>query len=349
MTSDPQAQEFRLTVKPADDGNRLDRYLAAELPEISRVRIKALILAGQVARAGATISNPSLRVKSGDAFRLTVPPAAPAAPEAQAIKLEILYEDADLIVVDKPPGLVVHPAPGNASGTLVNALLAHCGDSLSGIGGIKRPGIVHRLDKDTSGVMVAAKHDRAHAGLSRLFAAHDIDRHYRALVWGLPSPAQGRIEGAIGRNPSNRKKMAVVAAPGQAAQGKSARGKAARGKSAQGKAAVTHYRLVQPFGILVSELECTLETGRTHQIRVHMSHAGYPVIGDPLYGRKRAARRRDEDRALYDRVAGFPRQALHASVLAFRHPMSGKTLRFETETPYDMRDLITRLHQHFNR
>ncbi len=237
-----------------------------------------------------------------------------------------MFEDEHLIVVNKPPGLVVHPAPGNPSGTLVNALIGHCGESLSGIGGVKRPGIVHRLDKDTSGVMVAAKHDQAHTGLSTLFARHDIERAYRALVWGLPSPSSGRIEGDIGRHPVSRQKMAVV--------------------TRNGKRAVTHFELIRPFGIDAAELLCRLETGRTHQIRVHLSHIGHPVIGDPLYGDLSRGRAAQFARALADELRTFPRQALHAAVLGFHHPVTGDALRFDAAPPYDYERLVSDIEIH---
>jgi 23S rRNA pseudouridine1911/1915/1917 synthase len=312
---------FELSVAPAEEGLRLDRFLANRLPELSRMRLKALIKQGHVQSMGATITNPSGRVKSKMEITVAVPPPEDATPLPEKMDLEILFEDAHLIVINKPAGLVVHPAPGNYSGTLVNGLLAHCGDSLSGIGGVRRPGIVHRLDKDTSGVMVAAKSDRAHAGLSELFAKHDLERAYRALVWGLPSPTSGVVRGDIGRHPINRKKMAVV--------------------EKNGKAATTYFKLLQPFGTLVSEIECILETGRTHQIRVHMSHSGHPVVGDPLYGRNKTNLPADVPAELADALKAFSRQALHAAVLGFQHPVTGETLKFEHKAPYDMMNLTS--------
>ena len=312
-----------VTVRDADAGKRLDRLLADALPELSRMRIKALIEAGQAGNGAGTIMEPSYRVKPGQTWRLTVPPAADAEPQAQAMPLRIVYEDAALIVIDKPAGLVVHPAPGNPDRTLVNALLAHCGGSLSGIGGVKRPGIVHRLDKDTSGLLVAAKTDRAHAGLSDLFSRHDIERVYRAVVWGVPVPAAGEIEGAIGRDPRNRKKMAVVT----------------RG----GKPALTRYNVERRFGNTAALLACRLETGRTHQIRVHLAAIGHPVMGDPIYGRARRKRHAMLPPHLTHIMASFGRQALHASVLGFRHPVSGAALRFESPLPADMGALVDAL------
>ena len=284
------------------------------------MRIKGLILEGRARVDGETITDPSYRVKPGTTAHLGVPPPAEATPQAQALPLTIVYEDAHLIVIDKPAGLVVHPAPGNPDRTLVNALIAHCGQSLSGIGGVRRPGIVHRLDKDTSGLMVAAKHDSAHAGLARQFARHRIERAYRALVWGIVRPASGEIRGAIGRNPRNRKKMAVLQ----------------RG----GKPALTHYRTRARFAEFATLLDCRLETGRTHQIRVHLAHIGHPTIGDPLYGRARRERNRGLPTDLTGALEVVRRQALHAYLLGFRHPMSGEALRFQSEPPPDLQALI---------
>ncbi|MCC7428897.1 MAG: RluA family pseudouridine synthase [Alphaproteobacteria bacterium] len=329
----PAIGQHQVTITPAIAGDRLDRALAAELattlPGLSRSRVKALIEAGAVSLDRATISDPSRRVKDGETYRLALPPAAPAGPEAQAIALAILYEDDELIVLDKPAGMVVHPAPGNPDRTLVNALLAHCGDSLSGIGGEKRPGIVHRLDKDTSGVMVVAKTDRAHAALSHAFASRALERAYLALVWGLPSPLQGEVAGAIGRHPRDRKKMAVVG----------------RG----GKAALTRYKVLEAFGGVASLVECRLATGRTHQIRVHMAAIGHPVVGDPVYGSgARASRRGSGNRTLApipaplrERLASFPRQALHAGLIGFVHPASGELLRFTSALPNDFNELLS--------
>ncbi len=303
-----------------DAGTRLDKYLAAALPELSRARLQALVKSGQVSAAGETISEPSHRVKPGQRFRVFIPAAIEAVPQAQAIPLAVVHEDAHLIVIDKPAGLVVHPAPGNPDRTLVNALIGHCGESLSGIGGVRRPGIVHRLDKDTSGLMVAAKNDAAHAGLAAQFAGRTIERAYLALVWGVPSPRSGEIAGNIGRNPRNRKKMAVVK----------------RG----GKPALTRYRVVERLGAAASLVECRLATGRTHQIRVHLSALGHAVIGDRLYGR--APRGRLE--AVAGAASALPaRQALHARLLGFRHPASGEQVRFESELPQDINDLLQAL------
>ncbi len=311
-------------VTPDEAGIRLDKWLSARLPELSRTRVKALIEDGRVAldgAGGATLADASARVKPGQAFTVAVPPSVSAEPVPQAMDLVVVYEDADLVVVDKPAGLVVHPAPGSPDRTLVNALLAHCGDSLSGIGGVRRPGIVHRLDKDTSGLMVAAKTDHAHRDLARQFEAHTIDRAYQALVWGVPSPSKGEIAGNIGRSPVNRKKMAVV--------------------TGGGKTALTRYAVLRVYaGGAVALVECRLATGRTHQIRVHMTALGHPLVGDRTYGRTRAARVKGLDPEIGARLTGFPRQALHAYRLGFRHPTSGETLMFKSDMPYDIKALL---------
>ena len=312
-----------VSVEAADLGERLDRLIARRLPELSRSRVKALIEAGHVAQegtGGGTITDPSRRVKPGQRYAISVPDAAPAAPQPQAIRLDIVYEDDDLIVLNKPAGMVVHPAPGNPDRTLVNALLAHCGDSLGGIGGVRRPGIVHRLDKDTSGLMVVAKNDAAHASLSRQFAERTSERLYRAIVWGVPRPAEGEIEGPIGRDPRNRKRMAVVA----------------RG----GKPALTRYRVVRRFGAGVASLvECRLATGRTHQIRVHLAQAGHPLLGDPVYGGRRG-RARGEKEGLTAHLAGFGRQALHAATLGFSHPRTARAMQYQVNDPAYFNELI---------
>ncbi len=306
---------------PADAGSRLDKWLAGRLPELSRSRIKALIEGGRVSADGATIADPSHRVKSGQTYRIDVPPDVPAEPQPQAIALDVVYEDDDLIVIDKPAGLVVHPAAGNPDHTLVNALLAHCGDSLAGIGGVRRPGIVHRLDKDTSGLMVAAKTDAAHRSLSAQFAAHSLERAYHALVWGVPNPRQGEIEGNIGRNPHNRKTMAVV--------------------KGGGKSALTRYKVLKAYaGGVVSLVECRLATGRTHQIRVHMTSFGHPLVGDLSYGRARPKRTAALPPEAQKRLTTFPRQALHAYLLGFTHPTKGHSLTFNRGMPPDINELV---------
>ena len=303
-------------------GQRVDRFLADAIGTISRARVKTLIEAGHLSCDGAVLRQPAAPVRAGALYLLAPPPPAPARPEAQAIPLTILYEDDALIVLDKPTGLVVHPAPGNPDGTLVNALLAHCGDSLPGIGAERRPGIVHRLDKDTSGVMVVAKTEHALAVLGAAFAARDIDRAYLALVWGLP-PAGGEIEGAIGRDPRDRKRMAV--------------------RGIGGKPALTRFTRLRAFGTACALMECRLATGRTHQIRVHMASQGYPIVGDPLYLRRIPAAARGLAAGPRQMLLDFPRQALHAARLGFRHPETGAILNFETPPPFDMQALIATL------
>jgi 23S rRNA pseudouridine1911/1915/1917 synthase len=304
----------------AEAGQRVDRFLADRFAGLSRSRIKTLIEAGRAQRDGASLSEPAEAVREGATYTLDLPVPAAAMPPPQAIPFPILYEDDDLIVLDKPAGLVVHPAPGNEDGTLVNALLAHCGDTLPGIGGERRPGIVHRLDKDTSGVMVVAKSETALVALAAAFAARDLDRAYLALAWGLPNPGAGEIEGAIGRDPRERKRMAVVA----------------RG----GKAARTRYRTLRQRDAAVSLLECRLATGRTHQIRVHLASKGHPIVGDPVYLRRIPGVARLLPADIRAAMLDFPRQALHATRLGFAHPRSGVALSFETAPPADMRALI---------
>lgn len=300
-------------------GWRLDRALAAAVPTLSRERLKALISAGTVEVDGRIVRDPATKVPGEVAVRVAVPLPAPAGNAAQDIPLVIAYEDEHLIVVDKPAGLVVHPACGNLDGTLVNALLHHCRGSLSGIGGVERPGIVHRIDKDTSGLMVAAKTDRAHTGLADQFARHSIDRRYRAIVGGRPRLDGGRIETQLGRSHADRKKMAVVPA-------------------GQGKHAVTHWRVVEPLRG-ASLVECRLETGRTHQVRVHMASIGHSLLGDPVYG---GNARSPEIRSLLQALA-FRRQALHAARLGFVHPVTSQALSFESNIPPDMQGLFSQL------
>lgn len=303
-------------------GERLDRALAMALPTLTRSRVKALIESRRVALAdGQTIEEPSRKVKTGERFVVDIPEPAPAEPLPQALDLHILYEDSDLLVLDKPAGLVVHPAPGNPDHTLVNALLAHCGASLSGIGGVRRPGIVHRLDKETSGVMVVAKNDVTHQALSKLFAAHDLTRIYQALVWGGPTAPRGIIDAAIGRHPVDRKRMAV--------------------RRSSGRKAVTEWwverRFGPPLAPVASLMGARLETGRTHQVRVHLAHLGCPVVGDPVYGRK------SRNAGAPEALKGFGRQALHAAVLEFRHPRTKREMRFATELPQDFKRLVSEL------
>ena len=310
---------YTVSVPEDKTGTRIDKFLAAELPDFSRSRIKALIQAGNISCCGIVETNPSAKVKGGP-YVVAVPPAAAAEPEAQDIPLDVVFEDEHLIVIDKPAGLVVHPAAGNLDGTLVNALLAHCQGSLSGIGGVMRPGIVHRLDKDTSGLMVAAKTDLAHRHLSAQFAEHSLVRAYKALVWGVPSPRSGDIEGNIGRSRVNRKKMAVVK------QG--------------GKTAKTHYQVEKMVGSGAALVECRLSTGRTHQIRVHMADLGHPVIGDPLYGGGNQKRLRSAAPEIRDTIQGYKTQALHAFLLGFIHPSSGVKIQFTSKVPLKFNALM---------
>jgi 23S rRNA pseudouridine1911/1915/1917 synthase len=326
---DDEEAAFGLRIVAVDEaaaGERVDKVLAGLLPELSRARIQALIAEGQVSRDGAPMTDASARARPGD-YRLEIPPPVAAEPQAEAIPLNVLFEDAHLIVVDKPAGMAVHPAPGSESGTLVNALLHHCGASLSGIGGVARPGIVHRIDKDTSGVIVAAKTDAAHQGLSALFAAHDIERVYAALTRGAPRTRPGSVDAAIARSKTDRKKMAIV--------------------RSGGRRAITHYAVDQVYGPaetrgdkpLAARLACRLETGRTHQIRVHLASLGCPCLGDPTYGSGPPA---EKVRAAIA-ASGLARQALHAAVLGFRHPITGEALRFESPLPPDMAALAALL------
>jgi 23S rRNA pseudouridine1911/1915/1917 synthase len=311
---------------------RLDRALAQAFADLSRSRLQALIRAGHVAVDGTPVDDPGRKLQPGARVTLDLPPPALAEPEGEAIALAVVYEDDDLIVIDKPAGLVVHPAAGHETGTLVNALIAHCGESLSGVGGVKRPGIVHRLDKDTSGLLVVAKNDRAHRGLAEQFADHGrtgpLERAYAAVVWGVPSRRSGTVEAPLARSAHNREKMAVV-------------------REEQGRTAITHYEVEEtlPPGPepVASLVRCELETGRTHQIRVHMAHLGHPLLGDDLYGsgfKTKANRLGEEQR---EALARLGRQALHAAVLGFEHPRTGEHLRFESALPGDMSALLEAL------
>ena len=321
--------DFRLTVDAADAGKRLDAVLAAHLDALSRNRIQSLIKSGDVTVGGAKIVEPKFRVNEGDALTLTLPEPEDPEPKGENIPIDVVFEDEHLIVVDKPAGLVVHPGAGIWTGTLGNALIHHCGDSLSGIGGIRRPGIVHRIDKDTSGLLVVAKTDQAHQGLADQFADHGrsgpLERAYSALVWGAPASLKGTIDANLARSQSNRQKMAVV--------------------KTSGRHAVTHWQVRERFGPaeqadLASLMECRLETGRTHQIRVHMAHIGHPLIGDGDYGSGFKTKINRLQDPLKTAVSDFNRQALHAGLLAFKHPASGETLRFESEYPTDFANLL---------
>jgi len=306
-----------ITARIAKDalGWRLDRALAAALPTLSRERLKALISSGGViGPEGAPVRDPAVKAVPGGAYEVTIPAPRPAHNEAQDIALTIVHEDDHLLVVDKPAGMVVHPAAGNFDGTLVNALLHHCAGRLSGIGGVARPGIVHRIDKDTSGLLVVAKTDVAHEGLAAQFAKHSIARRYLAIVAGVPMPPKGKVDAPLARSAANRKKMAIV-------------------EGGRGKRAVTHYRLVEPLRD-AALVECRLETGRTHQVRVHMAAIGHPLLGDPVYGRTRAGHQ-----AVLKRL-NFRRQALHAAGLGFIHPVSKENLSFESALPSDIEELF---------
>ena len=316
MSAEAAIRRLRFAPGPGDDARaRLDHFLAASDLALTRSQIKRLIESGDVRVGSEVVAKPGRKLSPGEDIEVRVRPPAPARAEPQAMSLDILYEDEHIIVVDKPAGLVVHPAPGHPDGTLVNALLAHCGD-LSGIGGELRPGIVHRLDKDTSGVMVATKNDAAHVAMAAVFQAHDLERAYVALVAPPPARPSGTFSTLHGRHPVHRKKFSS--------------------RVARGKPAVTHYRVERRFGDLAAQVRCALETGRTHQIRVHLADHGHPVLGDPLYARRPRA-------SLADLARGLGRQALHAAVLAFAHPITGKPLRFESPMPADMQRLVAGL------
>jgi len=338
----PGAGSAAFETSPDAAGVRLDQWLTQKLgSEFSRSRVQALIRQGAVTAGGKPVDDPGRKLKSGETVAIDLPEPEAAEPQGEDIPLDILYEDDELVVIDKPAGLVVHPGAGNPRGTLVNALIHHCGDSLSGIGGVKRPGIVHRLDKETSGVMVVAKTDRAHRALSAAFADHgrsgELERAYVALVWGAPERDVGMVDAPLGRA-ADRVRRAVVPAG-----------------RADAREAVTHYRVLERFGAapstgktrsplaapsLASLLECRLETGRTHQIRVHMAHIGHPVVGDPDYGQAFRTKANRLPEPLRTMTNGFPRQALHAQLLAFSHPVTGEMMRFEAPMPADMAALV---------
>ena len=333
LTGDRPGAVRNLAAGAPDAGSRLDRFLQARVPDFSRTRLQALIKSGHVLEDGKPISEAGHKVRPGASYELQIPEPEPALPEPESIPLTVILEDSDILVIDKPAGLVVHPGAGHTTGTLVNALIAHCGDSLAGIGGVKRPGIVHRLDKDTSGLLVIAKTDAAHQSLSEQFAAHGQDgrmqRAYIAVVWGQPQPRTGRIATSIGRNASNRTKMAVV-------------------REGMGRVAATHYEVQKTFvgagnKPLASLVRCVLETGRTHQIRVHMAHIGHPVLGDATYGAGFAASKERMSEQARTALEALGRQALHAAVLGFEHPRTGKALTFASEPPSDIVALINAL------
>ena len=308
---------IEIALDASQAGWRLDRALAAQIPTLSRERLKVLTKAGALTRDATAVRDPAIKVKGNERFLLAIPDPVPAHNEPQEIALAILYEDEHLLVVDKPAGLVVHPAAGNRDGTMVNALLHHCGGSLSGIGGVARPGIVHRIDKDTSGLLVVAKHDRAHEGLAKQFADHSIDRRYLAIVSGVPRLAGDVVDAPLARSAQNRKKIAIV-------------------KEGRGKRAVTHWKRLEILKD-AALVECTLETGRTHQIRVHMASIGHPLVGDPVYGRGKSVHR-----DLLNQL-DFRRQALHAAHLGFIHPITKGRLWFDSALPSDMQELFSAL------
>jgi 23S rRNA pseudouridine1911/1915/1917 synthase len=318
-------------------GARVDAWAAQIWPDLSRSRIQGLIGAGKLSADNAPVTHASAPVIAGARYQLTLPPPAPAAPQPEAVALDIAYEDAHLVVVNKPAGMAAHPAPGSMTGTLVNALLAHCAGSLSGIGGVARPGIVHRIDKDTTGLVVAAKSDAAHQGLAKLFARHDLERVYYAITRGAPKERAAMIDNRLVRSGEDRRKFVVARDP----------------ESPAGKRAITQYWTIERFGQSLGEsagraaaalLECRLQTGRTHQIRAHLAHVGAPIIGDPLYGKQRGLKAEGPNAAAADAaVRAFPRQALHAAVLGFTHPITGETLRFEAPMPADMQALLDAL------
>ena len=324
MTANAPDAVRNLVIAAAEDGERLDRVLASHMTDLSRSRLKTLVLAGQVTIDGAPVLDPGRKVRADDAIAITVPAPEPAEPRAEPIPLSIVYEDDAIIVIDKPKGLVVHPAAGNWTGTLVNALIAHCGDSLSGIGGVRRPGIVHRLDKDTTGLLVVAKTDRAHRKLAAQFADHGrtgaLERAYLAFVWGVPARPKGTIDKPIDRHPHARDKMAVR--PG-------------------GRTAITHWEVLERYAGadqkgVASLVECRLETGRTHQIRVHLAAIGHPLLGDSVYGPGFKTKASQLPERARDALAALDRQALHAHILRLEHPVTGELLHFRSELPADL-------------
>lgn len=335
----PEQGEVRIAVAPDGAGERVDAWLAKLWPDLSRSRVQGLIGAGKLSADGALITHAKDKPRAGATYALVLPPPEPAAPQPETLPLNIVFEDAHLVVVDKAAGMAMHPAPGSMRGTLVNALLAHCGDSLSGIGGVARPGIVHRIDKDTTGLVVVAKHDKAHQGLAKLFAKHDLDRVYYAVTRGAPKERAATIENRLVRSGEDRRKYVVARDPNTEA----------------GKIAITQYWTIESYGqqagasagrAAAALLECRLHTGRTHQIRAHLTHLGCPLVGDPLYGKQRAFKAEGPHAVeAAEAVAAFPRQALHAAVLGFVHPVTGEELRFTSELPADMQNLLGVLRQ----
>ncbi len=318
----------QFTVPEGTPPGRFDKALSDLCEDHSRARLKILIEEGAVKVNGAALTNPKAKIESGDVIELTLPPLEDAVPKAENIPLEIIYEDDDLLVVNKQAGLTVHPGAGQKDGTLVNALLYHCGDSLSGIGGVVRPGIVHRIDKETSGLMVVAKNDKAHRGLTEQLTDRSLSRAYAAFVWKVPSPIKGVVDAPIGRHKTQRVKMAVFGAAARAAR--------------------THYLVKEPYGAAAAKIECRLESGRTHQIRVHMMHLKHPLLGDPLYGLAAQNQgvilnKEGADEAVKQAILDFPRQALHAGQIGFVHPVSGAEMSFSSELPEDLINLENHL------
>ncbi len=329
-TASDVIETLRRDITEDDAGGRLDKFLAAQCDDLSRARVQALIKDGQVLLDGQSCTNASQKIKEGSVVEISIPPLVEADPEPENIPLDIIYEDADMLVINKQAGLVVHPGAGNWAGTLVNALLYHCGDTLSGIGGVIRPGIVHRLDKDTTGLMVVAKHDKAHQALSAQLADRSLSRHYYALVWKVPTHKKGSIDAPIGRHPGQRQKMTVTAQ--------------------NSRDAVTHYVVQARYNDAAALVECKLETGRTHQVRVHMAHLGHPLIGDPAYGLQDNAgesllRKSGYEDTDFAPIIDFPRQALHAFKIGYIHPSTGKEMSFEIPLPDDMAKIKTILEQ----
>ncbi len=350
---DDAAESVVIIAPPEFAGERLDKWLPIAAPELSRSRAKSIIEKGDVLLDDKPITSPKHKVVSEGRYVILMPPPVDAEPQAENIPIDVLFEDEHLIIINKPVGMVVHPAPGATSGTLVNALLHHCAGQLPGIGGVARPGIVHRLDKDTSGVMVCAKTEFAHTGLSSLFQAHFMERAYLAVTRGAPRPLLGKIEARIERSKTDRKKMSVVRESRLTASAEW-HGEYEEDFQQRGKHAVTNYKVLEQFGKVDASsglpaatlTECRLETGRTHQIRVHMAHIGAPLLGDQTYGRYRGLKAHGSGPA-YDNASSickdFKRQALHAAILGFEHPVTGEALRFETQPPQDMLELLDAL------
>ncbi len=316
-------ETFTVKASDSDKGLRLDKVLATQAPQYSRSRLQQLIEGGNLLLNGEKFDNSAYKVKPGDVFEITVPPSVEALPRPQKIDLEVVYEDKDVVVINKAAGMVVHPGAGNHDGTLVNALLAYCGDELSGIGGVKRPGIVHRLDKETSGLLIVAKNDAAHKGLTEQLSSRKLKRLYQAIVWGNMSPVSGRIETQLARSREDRQKIAVVLEGG--------------------REAITDYQMLEAYGLYASLVECRLQTGRTHQIRVHMAHIKHWLVGDPTYGKHaipRFVKLHKVPEKTAEAMMRFPRQALHAAQLEFIHPISENKISLKAELPEDMKNLL---------